>query len=74
MKLLHSYEVKKIDALGKQLDTNYHEVLLQEESEKPEGEIIEELQKGYTYKNKVLRFTKVKLSHNSSSKEETRID
>jgi len=62
MKLLNSYEIKKIDSLGKQLDPDYHEVLLQEESSKPDNEIIEELQRGYTYKNKVLRYAKVKVS------------
>jgi len=70
MKLLNSYEIKKIDSLGKQLDPNYHEVLLQEESNKPEGEVIEELQKGYIYKNKVLRYAKVKVSQNKTENKE----
>lgn len=70
IKLLHSYNIKKIDCLGKQLNVNYCEVLLQEESDKPEGTVIEELQKGYIYKNKVLRFAKVKVAkHINEDKE-----
>jgi len=62
MKILKEYQVKKIDCLGKQFDANLEEVLMQEESEKPEGTILEELQKGYTYKDRVLRYSKVKLA------------
>ena len=44
------------------MDVNLHEVLLQEESKEKDGIVLEELQKGYTYKNKILRFAKVKVS------------
>ncbi len=70
IKFLHSYDVKKIDAIGKQLDVNLHEVLLQEESQEKEGIVLEELQKGYTYKNKVLRYAKVKVSQNKMENKE----
>lgn len=64
MKLLSEYNIKKIDCLGKQLDVNYCEALLQEECDKKDCTILEELQKGYLYKNKVLRFAKVKVAKN----------
>lgn len=54
--------LKKIDCLGKKFDPSFHEVMLQEESEQEEGTIIEELQKGYMLNNKVIRFSKVKVS------------
>ncbi len=62
---LHSYlkklGVEPIKAKGK-FDPNLHEVLIMEESDKPENEILEELQKGYTLKGKLLRTSKVKIS------------
>lgn len=69
MKLLNSHDVKKIDCLGKQFDVNHCEVLLQEESKEKEGTILQELQTGYTYKNKILRFSKVKVSKHIDEKD-----
>jgi len=62
MNLLKKYEVQRIECLGKQIDPNLHEVLIQENSPKEEGVVLEEFQKGYTYKNRVLRYSKVKVS------------
>lgn len=59
-KLLNDFGVKKIEALGGIADPKLHEVLLTEKSDKEQGTILEELQKGYTYKNKILRYSKVK--------------
>ena len=59
---LESTGLKPIKAQGEQFDPYRHEVLLKEESEKPEGLILEELQKGYMFQDKVLRFSKVKVS------------
>jgi molecular chaperone GrpE len=65
MKLLNLNNVKRIDCLGKQFDVKYCEVLLQEESNEKEGTVLQELQKGYIYKNKILRYAKVKVSQNN---------
>ena len=54
--------VKKIDALGKSFDPCRHEALLQEASDKPENTVIEELQKGYSLNNCILRTAKVKIA------------
>ena len=54
--------LKPIKAEGEKFDPYKHEVLLKEESDKPEGTILEEFQKGYMLNDKVLRFSKVKIS------------
>ena len=43
-------------------DPYKHEVLLKVKSDKPEGTILEVLQKGYQFKDKVIRHAKVKVS------------
>jgi len=59
---LESAGLRQIKAEGQQFDPYKHEVLLKEESDKPEGTILEELQKGYMFHDRVLRFSKVKIS------------
>lgn len=61
-KLLNDFDVKKIDAIGKIVDPKFHEVIVTEKSDLPVGTILEELQKGYIYKNKILRYSKVKVA------------
>jgi len=60
--LLEKHGLKSIDALGKKFDPNFHEVLCNELSEKEEGHILEEIQKGYCLCSKVIRPSKVKVS------------
>lgn len=59
---LEKHGLKKIDVIGKKLDTYYHEVLIREKSDMEEGVILEELQKGYTLNAKVIRHSKIKVS------------
>ncbi|MGI6119211.1 MAG: nucleotide exchange factor GrpE [Desulfosporosinus sp.] len=55
--------LKAIDAVGQPFDPNIHEAVLQVATdEHPENTIIEELQKGYYLKDKVLRPSMVKVS------------
>ena len=54
--------LQQIKAEGHKLDPIKHEVLLKEKSDKEEDTIIEELQKGYTLGDKVIRHSKVKVS------------
>lgn len=63
-KILEQRGLRPIDAVGKKFDPYYHEVLLQEESKKEEGTILEELQTGYLLNNKVIRHAKVKVAKN----------
>ena len=58
--LLAKEGVEVIPAKGEKFDLNKHEALMVQESEDVEnGYIIEELMKGYTYKDKVLKYSKV---------------
>ncbi|HHT96530.1 MAG TPA: nucleotide exchange factor GrpE [Clostridiales bacterium] len=55
--------VKPIEAIGKEFNTDYHNAILQEESEEFEENIVsEEFQKGYTYNDKVIRYSMVKVA------------
>lgn len=54
--------LKPIDAEGKKFNPYVHEALMQEESDKGDGIIIEEFQKGYMIGDIVLRHSKVKVS------------
>lgn len=60
--LLESEGLKPIKATGEKFDPYKHEVLMKEESDKPEGTILEEFQKGYMLNDRILRFSKVKIS------------
>ncbi len=52
--------VKPIEAVGQPFDPNFHNAVMQEESEELEsGTVAQELQKGYTYKDNVLRHSMV---------------
>ncbi len=62
LKILESFGLKKIEAEGKKFDPYYHEILLKEKSDKEEGVILEEFQKGYLLNGKVIRHSKVKVS------------
>lgn len=61
-KVLEDEGLKTIDAVGREFDPNLHEALLREESDQAENVILEELQKGYYLKDKVLRPSRVKVS------------
>ncbi|MCP6718540.1 MAG: nucleotide exchange factor GrpE [Patescibacteria group bacterium] len=53
--------IETIEVLGKKFDPAYHEIVeLVEEKGKESGIIIEEIQKGYTVRGKLLRPAKVK--------------
>ncbi len=54
--------VKKIKTEEEDFDPHYHEAVEVEESEKESGKIIKELQEGYTFKDKVIRPSRVKVA------------
>lgn len=61
--ILNQNEVKEIEAVGLEFDPNVHQAVLMEYDEnKPHGVILEVLQKGYMYKDKVLRPAMVKVN------------
>jgi len=62
-KALAEHQIEPIDAEGKEFDPQYHDAVLQEEVDGGPGNIVlEELQRGFTIRGKVLRPTKVKVS------------
>ncbi|MBO5241955.1 MAG: nucleotide exchange factor GrpE [Lachnospiraceae bacterium] len=57
---LESIGVKPIEAVGQEFDPNFHNAVMQVESEEYEsGVVAQELMKGYTYKDTVLRHSMV---------------
>lgn len=59
--LLESEGVTPIEALGQEFDPNFHEAVLYEDAPGQDGKVIEELQKGYKQRDRVLRPTMVKV-------------
>lgn len=63
MKMLEDQGVKPIEAVGKPFDVHYHEAIMQRKAENVEPHtVIEEFEKGYLYKDRVIRHTKVAVS------------
>jgi molecular chaperone GrpE len=54
--------VTPMETIGIDFDINLHEALMQMPSEAPEGQIVQEAQRGYMLGNKVLRHAKVLIS------------
>lgn len=54
--ILEANDIKEIEALGKEFDPMYHQsVTMRKDDTKESGIVLEVYQKGYTYKDKVLR-------------------
>ena len=61
--ILNKYEVKEIQAEGIEFDPTYHHAVLTEQDDtKPAGVVLEVLQKGYMYKDRVIRPAMVKVN------------
>lgn len=66
--LLQDFGVKAIEAVGQPFDPNFHSALMQAESDSyPAGVVMEELQRGYTMADQVLRPTVVKISNGKAT-------
>ncbi|MEN8193875.1 MAG: nucleotide exchange factor GrpE [Bacteroidota bacterium] len=73
--VLDGQGVKKIETSGKEFDYEYHEALLQQpSSDVPENIILEEVEAGYIYKDKVLKHAKVIVSQGIENQEEAQVD
>lgn len=63
MKTLDDQGVKKIEAIGKPFDVEFHEALMQRADETvPPHTVLDELETGYMYKDRVIRHSKVIVS------------
>jgi molecular chaperone GrpE len=66
-KALDEEGVKKIDAVGKPFDVEYHEAIMQRPDDSVEPHtVLNEVEKGYLYKDKVIRHSKVIVSEEPS--------
>lgn len=55
--------LEEIKAIGEQFDPNFHQAVMQEKDDSAEpGEVLQELQKGYILKDRVLRPAMVKVN------------
>ncbi|MBR4210083.1 MAG: nucleotide exchange factor GrpE [Lachnospiraceae bacterium] len=60
--VLEGMDVKPIEAVGHEFDPALHNAIMQdEEADVPENTVVEEFQKGYTYKGTVIRYSMVKV-------------
>lgn len=60
--VLEQEGVATIDAVGQPFNPEYHQAVAQVESDQGEGIVVEELQKGYKLKDRVIRPSMVKVS------------
>ncbi|MDE6530399.1 MAG: nucleotide exchange factor GrpE [Lachnospiraceae bacterium] len=61
---LEKLEVKPLDAVGKEFDPNIHNAVMHVDDESlGENIVVEELQKGYTYRDTVVRHSMVKVAN-----------
>lgn len=62
-KVLEEQGVKKLDVKGKEFDVEYHEALMQQPSaDVPSNTVLNEVEPGYLYKDKVIKHAKVIVS------------
>ena len=68
--ILGSRGLKPIEAVGKKFDPHYHEAMMMTPTDEyPYNTVIEEFQKGYMIKNKVIRYSRVRVSVNENNNE-----
>ena len=61
---LESAGVKPIEAVGKEFDPNLHNAIMHIDDENfGENEVVEEFQKGYMYRESVVRYSVVKVAN-----------
>ncbi|MDO5360654.1 MAG: nucleotide exchange factor GrpE [Jeotgalicoccus sp.] len=59
---LEKHDIKAIEALNQPFDPNFHQAVMTEASDSESDIVIEEFQKGYILKDRVIRPTMVKVS------------
>ena len=68
LKLLNEQGVKKMQTKGEPFNVDYHDALMQRKDESvPPHTVLEEVESGYLYRDKVIRHAKVIVSEESSS-------
>ena len=65
--------IKPIDSLNKKLDPNFHQAMMEiEDDQKEPGTIVQEIQKGFTIKDRLLRPALVGVAKKSEKNEENK--
>jgi len=68
---LEKFEVASIDCVGAPFDPNHHEALAMEETDEMDpNSVLKEFQKGYTYKDRLIRPAKVVVSKKAEETKE----
>jgi molecular chaperone GrpE len=68
LKLLSEQGVKKMQTKGESFNVNLHDALMQRKDDSvPPHTVLEEVESGYLYRDKVIRHAKVIVSEESSS-------
>jgi molecular chaperone GrpE len=66
-KLLHEQGVKKMQTKGEPFNVDYHDALMQRKDDSvPPHTVLDEIEPGYLYRDKVIRHAKVIVSEESS--------
>ena len=62
--------IKPIESLNKKLDPNFHQAMIEiEDDQKEAGTIVQEIQKGFTIKDRILRPSLVGVSKKTNKDE-----
>lgn len=69
LNILKNHQIESFDSKGEKFDPSKHEAVHVVESDKDEGTIIEEVEKGYLIKNEILRPAKVIVAKPKEGKE-----
>ena len=70
LSVFYKNDIKPIDSLNKKLDPNFHQAMMQiDDDQKEPGTIIQEIQKGFTIKDRLLRPSLVGLSKKTEKKD-----
>ncbi len=71
MSIFSKNNIKPIDSLNKRLDPNLHQAMMEvDDDQKEPGTIVQEIQKGFTIKDRLLRPALVGVSKKSENKHE----
>jgi molecular chaperone GrpE len=71
-KILDEQGIKKLEVKGKEFDVDFHEALMQQPSKEVEpNTVLEEIEPGYLYKDKVIKHAKVVVSQEIEEHEDS---
>lgn len=70
LSVLEKYGLSMIEACGIQFDPSMHHAIMRVEGAEPENLVVEELQKGYRLKDRVLRASLVKVAGRAGTEED----